>query len=114
MKPTDSFAPWMGKRLHVPTIPAGLFFTRQEHFEDSVEKAQEGGNWIQDELPFDEAPTTPEPISDKEPTTSEPTSEESPMSTHPITGEQVPTVPVKRSKYKQTAPGTKPKRKKKK
>lgn len=34
-----------------------------------------------------------------------------PMSTHPITGESVPTVPIKRSKYKQTAPGTKPKKK---
>jgi hypothetical protein len=32
-----------------------------------------------------------------------------PTSTHPITGESVPTVPVKRSKYKKTAPGTKPK-----
>ena len=101
MKPTDSFAPWMGKRFHMPTIPAGLFFTRQEHFDDSVEKAQ--GEWVQDEPPFDEAPTTPIP---------EPLSEESHMSTHPITGEQVPTVPVKRSNYKKTAPGTKPKRKK--
>jgi hypothetical protein len=34
-----------------------------------------------------------------------------PTSTHPITGETVPTVPVKRSKNKPTAPGTKPKRK---
>lgn len=28
---------------------------------------------------------------------------------HPITGAKVPTIPVKRSNYKQTAPGTKPK-----
>jgi hypothetical protein len=34
-----------------------------------------------------------------------------PTSIHPITGESVPTVPVKRSKYKPTAPGTKPKKK---
>jgi len=96
MRATESFAPWMGKRFHMPTIPAEIFFTRQQHFEDSVEKAQG---------PFDQAPET---------TTPEPISEETLMSTHPITGEQVPTVPVKRSKYKQTAPGTKPKRKKKK
>ena len=30
---------------------------------------------------------------------------------HPITGERVPRTPVKRSGYKQTAPGTKPKKK---
>jgi hypothetical protein len=101
MRATESFAPWMGKRAHIPQISASLF-TRSQHFEDSKGKAQ--GGWVQDELPFDEAPTTP--------TTPELTSEESPMSTHPITGEQVPTVPVKRSKYKKTAPGTKPKRKK--
>jgi hypothetical protein len=101
MRETQSFAPWMGKRMHMPTIPAGLFM-RSEHFEDAKDVAQ--GGWVQDELPFDEAPTTP--------TTPTPISEESPMSTHPITGEQVPTVPVKRSKYKKTAPGTKPKRKK--
>lgn len=104
MRATESFAPWMGKRLHIGTIPAELFM-RSEHFEDAKDKAQ--GGWVQDELPFDEAPTTPEPTP-----TPEPTSEESPMSTHPITGEQVPTVPVKRSKYKKTAPGTKPKPKK--
>jgi hypothetical protein len=38
-------------------------------------------------------------------------SKPTPTSTHPITGETVPTVPIKRSKYKQTAPGTKPKKK---
>lgn len=98
MKPTDSFAPWMGKRAHVPDIPAGLF-TRQEHFEDAKEKAQ--GEWVQDELPFDEAPTTPIP---------EPISEESQM-------EKTTTIPVKHTKAypkkskKPTAPGTKPKRK---
>jgi hypothetical protein len=101
MRATESFAPWMGKRFHMPTIPVGLFM-RSEHFEDAKEKAQDSG-WVQDELPFDEEPTTPTPES---------LSEESPMSTHPITGEQVPTVPVKRSKYKKTAPGTKPKPKK--
>lgn len=103
MRATESFAPWMGKRFHMPTIPADLFL-RSQHFEDAKEKAQDSG-WAQDELPFNQAPET---------TTPEPISEETPMSTHPITGEQVPTVPVKRSKYKQTAPGTKPKPKKKK
>lgn len=43
--------------------------------------------------------------------TNQPKMENKPMSTHPITGEQVPTVPVKRSNYKKTPPGTKPKKK---
>jgi hypothetical protein len=99
MKATESFAPWMGKRASFPTIPAGLFL-RSEHFEDSIEKAQEGG-WVQDELPFDEAPKTTIP---------EPISEESQM-------EKTTTIPVKHTRAypkkskKQTAPGTKPKRK---
>ena len=45
--------------------------------------------------------------------TATPTSqtESSDMATHPWTGEKVPRVPIKRSKYKATPPGTKPKKK---
>lgn len=98
MTPTESFAPWMGKRAHMPEIPAELF-TRSQHFEDAKEKAQ--GEWVQDELPLNTAPEIPTP---------EPISEETQM-------EKTTTIPVKHTKAypkkskKQTAPGTKPKRK---
>lgn len=101
MSPTESFAPWMGKRAHMPEISADMF-TRKAHFDDAKEKAQ--GEWVQDELPFDEAPTTPLP----EPISEEPKMEKTATTT---------TIPVKHTKAypkkskKPTAPGTKPKRK---
>ena len=107
MRATESFAPWMGKRAHVPNIQlpfrAQQFFDAHDKAKDQTEKPTEdkGGRWVQDELPFDEAPTIPTPG---------PTSEESPM--------EKPIIPVKHTKdypkksKKQTAPGTKPKRKK--
>lgn len=56
--------------------------------------------------PYDEAMTQQEhtektitPIKEQE------------MATHPWTGEKVPRTPVKRSNYKKTPPGTKPKKK---
>ena len=47
------------------------------------------------------------PTTDKEPKMAK-----EDMATHPITGEKVPRVPVKRSNYKPTPPGTKPKKRK--
>lgn len=110
MRATESFAPWMGKRAHVPNIEipfrAQQFFDAHDKAKDQTEKSTEdkGGRSTQDELPFDAwtPPTTPTP-------TSGPTSEESTM--------EKPIIPVKHTKAypkkskKPTAPGTKPKRK---
>jgi len=105
---TESFAPWMGKRAHVPNIQlpfrAQQFFDAHDKAKEQPEKPNTSGRWVQDQLPFDAwtPPTTP---------TQEPITEEPQM-------EKTTTIPVKHTKAypkkskSPTAPGTKPKRKK--